>query len=1014
MLGFVHNSVYGKAVFCFLCLLALPPRPDAAPNVQFQRFPVVGDGVDNISAVRAIAQDHRGFIWLGGENGLARYDGREFVLYQTDPDDPHSLSGNYIWSMITDRDGVLWIGTWQGLNRYDPRTDRFERWLKDPADEHSISNSDILSLAVDHDNYLIVGTSDGLNILNPERTRVQRYYPTSEKSPTVGENMIQAVYVDSHNRIWLGSNNGLHRLDRDTGEFTVYLHDPAEPGSLIDNDVYAIAEDQLGRFWVGTQNRGLSRLDPEDNTFTHYRHDPDDATSLPSDQVAALLLDDRNNLWVALDRGGLSLYADESDSFHNFLHHPHDTNSIGSNHPRALFTDDQGDLWVGMFPGGFNYVDTSASVFTNFFHKPDDDNSLRDNGILRFFEDSDGLLWIGTEYGLNAFDRAANRFTRYAATPDEHRGPQFGAVLSITEDANGELWVGTWSGGLYRFNKQTGAFFNYFPDAADPHSINSEYIWGVLRDHNDTIWVATGTGGLNRYHPDTDSFSHYTVDPGNANSMISNRVWNAILDSRGDLWLGTLGGLTHFAVATETFTHYTHNPSDPTSISSNHVVSLHEDSRGWIWAGTRDAGLNILDREHNRFRTLTVREGLPSNSISSIIEDDQGNIWITAVNGIAHIDTATFTVAHYNEIHGLASQNYNRDATFRDDRGRLYVGGTNGFSVFDPAELASSSVAPPVAITDFRLFNRSVVPGDPDGLLDAAITETRELTLSYRHTMMSFDFAALSFRSPDRHQYAYMLEGFDQHWNEIGNNRTAVYTNIAPGRYVFRVRAANRDGVWNEDGAAIAITITPPWWRTWWAYLSYAVLFGALVYIANAYNTLRVRSEMYRTLSATDVLTGVSNRAAISEIARAPFLSTQIQRGMGLLVMDLDHFKEINDRLGHDIGDQILKEFATLVANRVRAGDRFARWGGEEFVLLSFAIGRRGLETLAEKLRTLVANHTFDQSHEPVRMTISIGVASAEPGDDFDKLFRRADQALYKAKAGGRNRVCIAEQSQRT
>jgi diguanylate cyclase (GGDEF)-like protein len=994
-----------KALLTALLLLGFAPA--TAWAVQFQRLPVIGDGADNISAVRGTTQDKRGFIWFGGENGLARYDGQDTVVYQTDPEDPRSLSGNYIWSLTTDNDGVVWIGTWRGLNRYNAATNDFDHFVFDPDAENSISSSSVLALAVDQQNNLIIGTENGLNIFDPERAHFQHFYYSP--SGRQGHNFVQEVFVDSQNRIWAGTNkDGLLLLDRTTGQFTRFSHKPGDPASIIDNDIYAIEEDHLGRLWVGTQNRGLSRMNPDGKTFTHYQHDPSKPRSLANNQVAGILEDQHKNLWIALDRGGLALYVPESDSFRIFRHSAYDPTTISSNHPRNLYEDNQGDLWLGMFPSGASFLDQSTSVFTNYSHKPDDPKSISDSGILCFFEDSDGTLWIGTENGLNAFNRKDDTFQHYFAKPDEQRGLQFGAVLTVQEDVTGDLWVGTWSGGLYRFNKTTGAFHNYYPDPANPASLNSEYVWKVIRDDQDRIWVATGTGGLNRYDRETDSFTHFTADADDEGSIVSNRVWTAMKDSQGYLWLGTLGGLDRFDPRTQEFVHYLHDPEDEGSISSNHVVSLFEDSRGTIWAGTRDGGLNRFDRESGQFRSLSVRDGLPSASISSIIEDDAGNIWVTAVSGIARIDPNTLEVRSYTKSHGLVSTNFSRDATFKDDQGRLYVGGIEGFSVFHPADLSAKMAPPPVAITDFRILNEPVPIGGEQDVLLRSITETEALTLSHAHSMFSFHFAALSYRSPEDNQYAYMLEGFDKTWHTVGNQRSATYTSIAPGNYIFRVKAANRDGVWNEEGAAVAIEITPPLWRTGWAYFGYALLLGGILYIGNAYKTLRVTSDVYKALSATDPLTGISNRAGITRITNELFAGHEVREGVGLLVLDIDHFKNINDVRGHDSGDRILKEFTDLVSRGIRADDKFARWGGEEFLLLSSNIHRDGLVALAEKLRRLVEDHVFEQTHAPLRLTVSIGVAYAEPGDDFDGLFKRADTALYEAKASGRNRVAPA------
>jgi diguanylate cyclase (GGDEF)-like protein len=976
---------------------------------RFVRLPFTGGSGgsnDNLAAIRATIKDSRGFIWLGGENGLARFDGYELVIHQTDPNDPKSLSANFVWALAIDHDGVLWVATGRGLNRYNASTETFDRFLHDPHARNSISNNNINALAVDADNNLIIGTNYGLSILNPARTHFDNHYVDTGKASRGTENIIRDVYVDSKNRIWLGtSERGLQLFHRTSGRFTGFMHNPQDPGSLVDNDVSAIEEDSQGRLWVGTYSRGLSRMNADGQTFTHYVYSPTNPATLGSNNVGDLLEDSQKQLWVATDHGGLALYVPETDSFRRFTHQPYNPNSLSTNQPRHLYEDNQGNLWIGMFPTGVNLLDGSASVFKNYFHKPNDDNSLSDSGVLCFFEDSEGIMWIGTENGLNALDRESGRFTRYAANPQDKHALRFGAVLTIEEDVNGDLWVGTWSGGAHRFDKATGRFHNYFPDPSNPGSINNEFVWKILRDSDNDLWFATETGGLNRYVRETDSFVHYKADARNPNAIISNQLWNLMEDSRGYLWVATLEGLDRFDKKTGEFTHFLHDPADDMSINSEQIIALYEHSRGDIWVGTRDAGLNIFDPQTETFSAIGVKDGLPSAQVSSIIEDDDGFIWVTTVNGIARIDPDTRKVSVFNRAHGLVANNFNRDASWKDQEGQLYIGGIGGFSVFDPQMLASESEPPPMVITDFRLFNRPVAIGGPRGLLSRSVVDTEKLTLNYSDSMFSFEFAALNYRAPSTNRYIYKLEGFDQDWVDIGHQRTATYTNLNPGHYTFRVKAANRDGVWSEDGASIALEITPPPWQSWWAYSSYGLFLFGVLYMSNKYKSLRIKSDIYKALSAKDPLTGIANRTGIAQAAADVFSSRRESKGVGFLVMDIDHFKKINDERGHDAGDRILKEFAAVISNTIRAGDSFARWGGEEFVLLCSDISRDAMVGLAEKLRGVIAAHEFESGSSPLQLSMSVGVAYAVPGDNLDKLFKRADVALYEAKAQGRNRI---------
>lgn len=997
-------------IFCF----ALPAV--GGGDLHFERLPLSGEIAnknDNLSAVRATVKDKYGFIWFGGENGLARYDGQKLVIYQADATNPRSISANFIWALVIDHDGVMWVGTGRGLNRYNPETDDFDRFMAESdqlGNSHYIINNNINALAVDQDNNLIIGTANGLSIFNPLRTTFQNYLYL-RKNSGLSKSFIRDVYVDSKNRIWVGSStDGLSLFDLKTGKTIYFLHDPDKPDSLIDNDVSAIVEDHLGRLWVGTYGRGISRMNVDEKTFTHYIYDAKNPHSLGGNNIAYIHEDSRQQLWVAVDHGGLSLYQPATDSFTRYRYSPYNLNSLSSDYPRHIYEDEQGNLWIGMFPTGVTFLDRSAAVFSNYFHKPDDQNSLSNNGILAFMEDSDGMLWIGTENGLNTFDRTTGKFKHYFADNNSKNPSQsFGPVLTIEEDAQGNLWLGTWSSGLYRLNKKTGDVRHYAPDETDPRSISNEFVWKVLRDKNDTLWIATEIGGINRYEPATDSFVHYMASPGKPDGLISNQVWTLMEDKRGDIWVATLEGLDRLDKKTGKFTHYLHNPQQKGSISSNQIISLFEDSRGYIWVGTRDAGVNRFDPQTKTFKTLDIRDGLPSSTASSIIEDNNGYIWITTVNGIARIDPETFAIKTYNRTHGLVSNNFNRDATFKDAQGKLYVGSIGGFSVFDPNNMLSESAPPKIAITDFRIFNQTVPIGGENAILHQSILDTKKLTLNYRHLMFAFDVAALDYRSPTNHEYAYKLEGFDKDWIHIGNQRTATYTNIEAGRYTFRVKAANKDGVWNNDGIAIDIEIVPPLWQTWWAYFGYVLLLLVAFYMVAKYRDLRTATNIYRALSATDQLTGIANRTGLLQVIDDVFMGRKIQASLGLLVIDIDHFKLINDTRGHDSGDKVLREFAGLIANHIRAEDKFARWGGEEFVLLCFHVDQRGLLTLAEKLRNVVVQHVFEKDTSPLTLTVSIGVACVKPEEDFESAFKRADIALYEAKATTRNRVVVAE-----
>ena len=997
------------AVFSALVILLLSALSFAEGSVRFERLALAAvqdQGGGAISAVRAVVKGPQGFIWLGSENGVFRYDGRSLVGYHAQSGNDATLSGNFVWDLAVDQDGTLWVATGNGLNIYRPDTNHFEHFTLQTA-ETSLTGESIFTLAVDAQNRLYLGTSNGLLVLGPQREQLTRYRHSESQADSLSRDHVRDVFVDSANRVWVATaGGGLNRLQRESGGFVVYRHRDDDPNSLIDDDVSAITEDHAGQIWAGSYSSGLTRFDPASWRFWRYSRS-EDKYSLASNNVADLLTDSGGRVWVATDHGGLALYRPQTNDFQRFTHSAYDSDSLSSDQPRRLYEDDQGNLWIGMFPAGVDFLDRSAFVFKNYTHRPDDPTSLSHNGVLTFFQDNAGHYWIGTERGVNRWDRENHRFVRASGALAPLADA---AVLTIEQTRNGDFWFGTWSGGLYRYRPATDQLQHYLPDKAQPSSIGSVFIWKLLEDRDGTLWVGTENAGLSRYRPATDDFVHYTARGTQSEGLISNQIWTLLESQDGHIWIATLDGLDRLNKKTQTFEHFPADATDPDRLSSHQVISLYQDRAGDIWVGTRDGGVNRFDHARGTFERLSVEQGLPSSTVSSIIQDDAGDVWVTTVNGIARIDPEAFRVLNrYYRSDGLVASNFNRDATFKDDQGRLFVGSIGGFSVFDPAKLQTHQKAPPVVITELRLFNQPVSAGDDTGVLKKAINHTRELTLRHDHNMFSFEFAALSFRTPELNRYAYKLEGFDRDWNFIGHKHTATYTNMSPGEYVFRVKAADKEGNWNEQGAAIAVRVEPPPWRSGWAYFAYLLVLAALLYTGLRVKQLRQQSREYQTLSLTDPLTNANNRAGMARQVQQRVGQSLFDSSAGLLVIDIDHFKPINDSLGHDTGDRVLRELAALLAQTVRASDCLARWGGEEFVLFCAPVDTAALRSLAEKVRRRVESHVFDAPGHRLSLTLSIGGACARPGEDFDRLFKRADEALYNAKADGRNRAVMAQ-----
>jgi two-component system sensor histidine kinase ChiS len=816
------------------------------PPIRFQHL-LTGDQLTagNINAITSIIQDAKGFMWFGGEGGLARFNGEHLEIFQSDPARPNALSGNYIWDLALDQDGVLWVATAQGLNRYNPDEHHFSHFNTHNAgpgvlEQHGLGSNLLFSLAVAPDNSLYVASARGLYRLTPQRDRF-------EWLPEFRNLYVRKVFVDPTGALWVGtSDRGLFYRDANGGDFRSWSHDPQDPNSLPHDYVRAIAGDAQGRLWVGTLGGGVARLDESRQTFTRYRQDPADESSIGSDSIWDLHLDRNGDFWVATDPGGLARYDLASDRFRRHRHDPYVASSLASDKVRTIYDDHMGDLWVGLFPSGVDYFDRSTALFTNYVSVPHDPNSLSHGGVLRFLPGRDGRLWIGTEGGLNAFDPAHPSFRRYVADPRNPRGLRANAVLSLAADPSGDIWVGTWAGGLHRLNPDSGNFSHLGAETG----LGDAHIWSLLVDSGNRLWVGTENAGLNLYDRDSGRFRRFEPDPNDPESLSFRHVWTLLEDAQGRLWVGTIDGLDlllDLSPERARFRHFRHDPQDPLTLSSNRIIALHQDSRGQLWVGTQDGGLNYLDPESGKVQRIS--SGLPSAHVSSIVEDNQGFIWVSTVNGLARVDPQTLAVRSFGESNGLVDNNFNRDASYRDSRGHLYFGSTQGFSVFDPEYFTTPLAAPAVVITQLRLFNQPMYAGSPGSPLSRAISATRQLTLSHDQTMFAFDFHAISYRGAHRNQYAYRLEGFDRDWIAVGTGHTATYTNMDPGKYVFRVRAANSDGVWNMEGAELNLVITPPLNRTWWAYCFYALLAALALAVAVRYQRHRIALQNEQALN---------------------------------------------------------------------------------------------------------------------------------------------------------------------
>jgi len=809
------GSVTGSLPAAGYARTEISPAPQGQTNtIRFERISLE-DGLSQ-SSVFAVLQDQRGFMWFSTEDGLNKYDGYEFVVYKHDPDDPMTLSNNYVRTIYEDRSGELWVGTRNRLDRFDRTTETFIHYQHDQQDLQSLSGMEVSSIYEDHTGMLWVGTVDGgLDQLDRATNTFTHYQHDPDDPKTLSDNTVRVIYEDRSGELWIGTHSGLDRFDRTTGTFTHYQHDPSAPQSLSENKVQAIFEDRQGVLWIGTEGGGLDQLDRSTQTFIHYQHNPDDPHSLSDNRVWAILQDRAGRLWVGTQNGldqlvlsGAEGLDRRQNSFIHFRHDPNDPHSLSGDSVRSIYEDRSGVLWIGTLGGGLSKYNRTADQFALYQHNPNLPNSLSDNIVWSIYEDRSGLLWIGTfGGGLNKLDRVSDTFTVYQHDPADPTSLSNNDVRAIYEDRAGMLWVGTNYGGLNRFDPQTGTFTHYRHDPHDPGSLSDNDAFVIYEDRSGNLWIGTWNGGLNRLDRATGTFVHYQHDAGDPFSLSDNCVRAIYEDRAGVLWVGTRGGINLWDGANSRFTRYKHDPDNPQSLSSDAVSSFCEDPTGVVWVGTFGGGLNRFDRATQTFTYYTEKDGLPNDTVYGILADAEGFLWLSTNNGLSRFDPRTETFRNYDVSDGLQNNEFNAGAYFRSNRGEMFFGGIQGFNAFYPEQVTDNPHIPPIVITAFSKFNQTVRTDLP---------ANEHIQLSYKDNFISFEFAALDYTAPEKNQYAYMLEGQDQDWVYAGARHYASYTNLRGGDYVFRLKGSNNDGVWNEEGVAVYITVTPPVWETWW------------------------------------------------------------------------------------------------------------------------------------------------------------------------------------------------------
>ncbi len=794
-----------------VCVLALPRASHAQQHLRFDRLSV-DQGLSN-AWVQSILKDSRGFLWFGTQDGLNRYDGAEMRIYRSDGHDPGSLPSSVAAALFEDSKKRLWVGSgWgnAGLARYDREHDRFERFL--PRGKEGLGNN-VRAITEDEEGRLWLGTDNGLARLDPATGAFVRYPLVPDERSGTNEGIVSALHEDRQGRLWVGAYTGLFLFDRRQTRYQRWLGASSDHVDLARTEVWDFYEEPDGTLWIATLGGGLCRLDAATGAHEHFLPNPRDPRAIANERVRRLVPDGRGHLYVGTENGGLDILDLRTREFTHNVPDMDDTASLRSASIWSLHLDDQGILWIGTYDGGVSYLSPAGQRFQTLGARR---GGLSDSHISAVLEDRAGNLWIGTGGGLNRLDPRTGRFTCFRHDPKDPTTLGSDAVWAVFEDSRGRIWVGGWASGLGLLDPVSGRVQRFRHDADDRSSIASDNVWRILELRTGELLVVTHEGA-DLLDPNTRRFTHLRDRyPG----VYSSVLYDAAEDASGSLWLAGPTYLGKLDRRTGHIDQYRSDPNEDTALGKGWTQAVLIDSLGNYWFGT-EGGLACLAADGKRTRRYTSVDGLQNDKIASIQEDGGGNLWVGTNRGLAKLVDAIHLpdrprFVNFDVHDGLAGSDFVRNASCRSRSGRLYFGGSQGLSSFDPGQVEQNTRVPPVVLTDLKIFNRRAVVGALGSPLEKTITETSTLQLSYRHNMVTFEFAALNFVIPEKNRYAYKLEGFDSLWNEVGAQRSATYTNLPPGTFTLRVRASNNDGFWNNDGVALRIRVTPPFWRMTW------------------------------------------------------------------------------------------------------------------------------------------------------------------------------------------------------
>ncbi len=801
-----------RAVLVVLLLCCLQAGFCQLP--QFDHY-AVEDGVSQ-SAIICIFQDSEGFIWIGTQNGLNKFDGYKFENFYNDPGDSNTISNNWVFDITEDQEGDLWIGTKGGLNRYDKKTGRFSL-INTPYENNRSNNSFVYGVTSD-DSSIFIHQPPVLNILNYKTGNIKSYTNSFEPDEALYD-FGYPIMKDLDGILWMGSRNGLASFNPEKEVFQNYMHSVSDQNTISHDHVTALNLDEMGNILVGTEN-GFNVLDQETGQFIQYHSELDRPGDLSHDHITSIALDYSSTIWIGTSGGGLNkLTTDTLTGSTEFIHFRSGSDNTGYiNHDivLCLCEDYSNNLWIGTL-AGINKTDLKKKSI-RIYNKSDNPNSIEllDNIIASVYQDKKERIWVGTwGKGLSILNRDTKEVVNYTAESIGARSIPENHVHVLFEDSHGKIWLGT-RNGISIYDESSGVFVpaGSYLEIQGFDFFNNNRVYCMIEDSGGNIWAGTGNG-IFIVNPETKRTSEIRAGRDSLISVSSNLIYSLLEDGSGDIWIATSNGLNRFDPDENRIHQYFNDPASSNTLCDNYTVSLCEDPEGNIWIGT-STGVNKFNKKDSVFTWYNIAQGLPSNVVYDIIKDGNGNMWFSTGGGLAMKNPDDEAEEPFLIIDELRGREFNIKAVFRADDGEMFFGGIDGMVSFYPDSLKENTFIPPVRITSFDK--------ESAGKRLKVNVYDEDVVLSYTDYSFTIEFSALDYTDPSKNLYSYQMEGISDRWVNIGNRRFVHFTNLSPGKYIFRVKGTNNDGVWNTKGASMEITILPPWWRSIYAYSGYVIL----------------------------------------------------------------------------------------------------------------------------------------------------------------------------------------------